>query len=71
MRFAADYDSEEEEFPVDDVSCEFYPGASSDYFTFASTDEDSEDDYVDLSIYYSLKPKHDAWVSFSSALDSF
>jgi len=65
MRFTADYDSEEEEFPVDDVSRGSSPEVISDHFEYSSDDGDGEDDdYVNVSLYHSPKANHDAWVCF-------
>ena len=42
MRFTADYDSEEEEFPVNDASRETTPavGSAKDNFDLSSEDDD-------------------------------
>ena len=64
MRFTADYDSEEEEFPVSGVKKPPSPSAPRD--TNWSSDEDSEDDdpeYIDTSWNFSPKANRDAWVT--------
>ena len=66
MRFTADYDSEEEEFPVNDASRETTPAVGT---TIDNLDASSEDDceyedvgYIDASTHFSPKANRDAWV---------
>src|SRR5579859_2636211 len=68
MRFSADYDSEEEEYPVDDASPVHSPApkGSVHYLGYSSEDEDDEiDGFIDLS----PRAKHGAWVG--SPTDAF
>lgn len=62
MRFTADYDSEEEEFPVDDAArgTTSYVRTGIDYFGSSSEDDDQGD--VDFSIHPSPRANREAWV---------
>ena len=66
MRFTADYDSEEEEFPVNDASRETTPavGTAIDHFDLSSEDgyENEDVEYIDASTHFSPKASRDAWV---------
>jgi hypothetical protein len=66
MRFTADYDSEEEEFPVNDVSRGNTPasGTAIDNFDLSSEDDyDYEDvEKIDAPTHFSPKASRDAWV---------
>jgi hypothetical protein len=69
MRFTADYDSEEEEFPVNDASRESTPLSVKeiDHFDLSSEEEEYEGAaYNDGTTHFSPKNNRDAWV-FSSA----
>jgi hypothetical protein len=66
MRFTADYDSEEEQFPVSDtpnkaghdIALSFL-----DRFDLSSEDElDEDEDFFDVAIHQSPRTSHDAWV---------
>jgi hypothetical protein len=62
MRFSADYDSEEEEFPVDSAS---YSGSRpisvlQNYGT--DSEDDLEDGFSDISTHRSPKASLEAWV---------
>lgn len=68
MRFTADYDSEEEQFPVNDTT---HRGSADsvlpllDRFDFSSDDElDAEPDFWDVAVHHSPRASHDAWVRF-------
>lgn len=68
MRFTADYDSEEEQFPVNDAT---HRGSADsvlpllDRFDFSSDDElDAEPDFWDVAVHHSPRASHDAWVRF-------
>jgi hypothetical protein len=66
MRFTADYDSEEEQFPVNDASRGTTPAAGTaiDNFDFCSEDDCEYEDveYIDASSHFSPKASRDAWV---------
>ena len=66
MRFTADYDSEEEQFPVNDTAREGSPDTALsqlDRFDFSSDDElGDEPDFWDLAVHRSPRASHDAWV---------
>jgi hypothetical protein len=63
MRFSADYDSEEEEFPVEDAQSSEGLNTTPDIWDSSSgTDEDSDDSYADVFLHLSPRPNHDAWV---------
>ena len=66
MRFTADYDSEEEEFPVNDASRGTTPSAGTaiDNFHLPSEDDYEYEDveYIDASTQFSPKASRDAWV---------
>jgi hypothetical protein len=66
MRFTADYDSEEEEFPVNDASRETTSavGTAIDNFDLSSEDgsENEDVEYIDTSTHFSPKTSRDAWV---------
>jgi hypothetical protein len=65
MRFTADYDSEEEEYPVDDAGLETSPGTSTKtvlYEEWSSDDEGEEVDFFDVSLHHSPRASQDAWV---------
>jgi hypothetical protein len=64
MRFTADYDSEEEEFPVNDAARETtqYARTSIDYFE--SSEDDDQDD-VGVSTHPSPKASLEVWVKFT------
>lgn len=68
MRFTADYDSEEEQFPVNDTAHGGSPGSLSshvDRFDFSSDDElGDEPDFWDVAIHHSPRTSRDAWVLF-------
>jgi hypothetical protein len=59
MRFTADYDSEEDEFPVGDVSFE----SSAETLDYAVDSSDEDQDEIDGFIAVSSpRASHDAWV---------
>jgi hypothetical protein len=66
MRFTADYDSEEEQFPVSNTpnKAGYDPAVSLiDRFDLSSDDEPDEDaDFFDIAIHQSPRTSHDAWV---------
>lgn len=65
MRFTADYDSEEEEFPVNDADRGTTPVARAeiDNFEPSSEDDDGEEaENIDDSAHFSPKTNRDAWV---------
>ena len=70
MRFTADYDSEEEEFPVDDAQHAKSPGgtvrdAQSRYWSDGDDNTDEEDsEFVDILAHHQ-SPSRDAWVIHS------
>jgi hypothetical protein len=66
MRFTADYDSEEEEFPVNDAAREIKPyvGTNIDYLEASSEDDDQDD--AGVSTYHSPGAGREAWVNFIS-----
>jgi hypothetical protein len=65
MRFTAEYDSEEEEYPVDDAVHETSPNTSTKtvpYEEWSSEDEGDEVDFFDVSLHHSPRANQDAWV---------
>lgn len=67
MRFSADCDSEEEEFPVDNAS--HSPGQSSLWNQISDSDDDVEDLFSDVSTHCSPRGNLDAWVIILSRKD--
>jgi len=57
MRFTADYDSEEEEFPVSDVKKPLSRSTSPE-----GDSEDDDSEYIDTSWNFSPKANREAWV---------
>ena len=64
MRFSADYDSEEEEFPVDNVSYSDSParGATVNWDD-SNSEDDSDGGFSDVSLHLSPRANIEAWVS--------
>ena len=69
MRFTADYDSEEEEFPVDDAHYAKSPrvnvtvlDAELSSWSDGEDDTDEETGYVDILLHHQ-SPTRDAWVT--------
>jgi hypothetical protein len=66
MRFTAEYDSEEEEYPVDDAGHEYSPKTTTktvQYEEWSSDDEEGEEvDFFDVSFHHSPRANQDAWV---------
>jgi hypothetical protein len=66
MRFTAEYDSEEEEYPVDDAGHDYSPKTATEtvlYEEWSSDDEEGEEvDFFDVSFHHSPRANQDAWV---------
>jgi hypothetical protein len=69
MRFTADYDSEEEEFPVDDAHYAKSPRVAvtlrdTDPSSWSEVEDDTDEEeteYVDILVHHQ-SPSRDAWV---------
>jgi hypothetical protein len=69
MRFTADYDSEEEEFPVDDahhgktphVPVTVHDSEPSSWSEVEDDTDEEETEYVDILVHHQ-SPSRDAWV---------
>ena len=69
MRFCADYDSEEEELPVDDASLhtkspQVNSARDADQSFWSEVEDETDDDeseYVDILVHHQ-SPSRDAWV---------
>jgi hypothetical protein len=69
MRFTADYDSEEEEFPVDDAHYAKSPRVpvtlrDTDLSSWSEVEDDTDEEeteYVDILVHHQ-SPSRDAWV---------
>jgi hypothetical protein len=61
MRFTADYDSEEEEFPVGNTTLDALEADTTSNNSWSSADDvdDELDGFIDVS---SPRASHDAWV---------
>ena len=70
MRFTADYDSEEEEFPVDDAHYAKSPRVpvsvrDTDPGSWSEVEDDTDEEeteYVDILVHHQ-SPSRDAWVN--------
>jgi len=62
MRFTADYDSEEEAYPVNDKNNE--KNATEIAYVDSLSDDDDDLDYI-FSVQYSPRANRDAWVRLS------
>jgi hypothetical protein len=61
MRFTADYDSEEEEFSVDDAKHEpSSKGTHTHNFPLSSSEDEEDEFYMEPQLF--LKAKNEAWV---------
>jgi len=65
MRFSADYDSEEEEFPVDNVSYSDSPGrgATANWNDSSDSEDDLDGGFSDVSSHLPPRANIEAWVS--------
>jgi len=63
MRFSADYDSEEEEYPVDNASHAGSPRPSVIGEYSSESEDDIDDGYSDTSSHFSPRGNLEAWVT--------